>query len=88
MHRYCIPLFALALLVATTAAMPASRGAQEATRAATPTTKPQPPTQPTTGPGSSEALFGGMTSIEQKPPGQFFADYTESGCRLGEWHAP
>ena len=75
MHRYRIPLFALALLIVMTAASPTLGGAQEATPAATPTTKPQPPTQPTTGPGSSEALFGGMTSIEQKPTGQFFADY-------------
>ena len=76
MHRYRIlPLLALALLMVMTAASPPSGGTQDATPAATPTPKPQSPTQPTTGPGSSEALFGGMTSIEQKPSGQFFADY-------------
>jgi acetyl esterase/lipase len=37
--------------------------------------KPQPPPQPTTGPGSSEALFRGVTAIEQKPPDRFLADY-------------
>ncbi len=31
--------------------------------------------QPPTGPGSSEARFGGVTAIEQKPPGQPMADY-------------
>ena len=74
MPQLRVPLFALALLVATTAAMPASGGAQEAAPAASPTTKPQPPTQPTTGPGSSEALFGGVTTIEQTPAGQSQAD--------------
>ena len=74
MLRFRIPLFALAFLVVMATAMPTSGGAQEATPAARPR-PPQPPSQPTTGPGSSEALFGGMTTIEQKPPGQFHADY-------------
>jgi pimeloyl-ACP methyl ester carboxylesterase len=51
--------------------MPASGGAQEATPAAPLATTPQP----TTGPGSSEALFGGVTAIEQTPAGQSQADY-------------
>ncbi len=75
MHRYRIPLSALALLMVVTVASPTSGSAQVATPAATPTTKPQPPTQPTTGPGGSEARFGGIASIEQKPPDQLFADY-------------
>jgi hypothetical protein len=75
MQRYRTPLFALALLMVMTEASPTSGGAQEATQAATPATEPLPPTQPTTGPGSSAAHFGGMTSIEQKPPDQVFADY-------------
>lgn len=74
MPRFRVPLFTLALLVLMVAVMPRSGGAQEATPAATPMATPQPPTQPTTGPGGSEALFGGMTSIEQKPPGQLRAE--------------
>ena len=73
MHRIRVRLFAFGFLVVMAAAMPTSGGAQEATPAAPPT--PQPPTQPTTGPGSSEALFGGMTSIEQTSPGAYIADY-------------
>lgn len=49
-------------------------GAQEATPAATPLVTPQQPTQPTTGPGSSEALFGGVTALKQGPPDAFFGD--------------
>jgi pimeloyl-ACP methyl ester carboxylesterase len=75
MPRFRVSLFALALLVATTAAIPQSSGAQEATPAGTPATTPQPPPQPTTGPGSSEALFGGVTAMEQIPAGQPQADY-------------
>ena len=75
MSRFRVPLCALALLVATTAAMPASSGAQGATPAAKPATKPQRPTQATSGPGSSEARFGGMTTIEQTQPGQLDPDY-------------
>jgi acetyl esterase/lipase len=75
MHRFCTPLFALALLMVMTAASPTSGGAQEATPAATPMAKPQPPTQPTTGPGSSEALFGGVTAIQQGPPDALKADF-------------
>jgi len=74
MPRFRVSPFALALLVVMVAVMPRLDGAQEATLAATPLAKPQPPTQPTTGPGSSEALFGGVTAIKQALPDQFFAD--------------
>ena len=73
MHRYRIPLLALALLLVT-AATPVSSWAQDATPAPAPTVDPQPPTQPATGPGGSEARFGGMTAISQ-PPDTVFADY-------------
>ena len=75
MPRLRVSLVALALLVVMTAASPTSGGAQPATPAATPAAKPQPPMQPTTGPGSNEALFGGVTAIKQAPPDAFFADY-------------
>jgi acetyl esterase/lipase len=74
MQRNRIPLVALVLLMLMTAAKPDLSWAQEATPAAAPTTKPQPPTQPTTGPGGSEARFGGMAAISQ-PPDTVFADY-------------
>jgi acetyl esterase/lipase len=74
MSRFRIPLLTLAFLVVMTASIPTTGGAQEATPAATPAPKPQRPTQPTTGPGSSESLFGGVTAIKQGPPDQFFAD--------------
>jgi hypothetical protein len=64
MHRFRVPLVSLTLLVVTAAATPTTGGAQERTPAATPLAKPQPPTQPTTGPGGSEALFGGLTAIK------------------------
>jgi predicted alpha/beta hydrolase family esterase len=66
----------LLLIASMLALLPVTySGAQEAAPAATPATKPQPPLQPTHGPGSSEVLFGGVTVIEQKPPGQLQADY-------------
>ena len=74
MPRVHVPLFALALLVVMTAATPTLGRALEATPAATPATKPRPPTQPTHGPGSSEARFGGMTSIKEGPPDHFMGD--------------
>lgn len=73
MHRSHVPLLALVLLMMT-AATPVSGGAQQATPAAASTSKPRPPTQPATGPGGSEARFGGMTTIAQ-PPDTVFADY-------------
>jgi acetyl esterase/lipase len=75
MPRFRVPLVALALLVVLAVASPTSSRALEATPAATPAAKPQPPPQPTTGPGSRETRFGGVTVIEQKPPDQFNADY-------------
>jgi acetyl esterase/lipase len=75
MPRFRVPLVTLALLIVLAAAIPTSSGAQEATPATTPLVKPQQPTQPITGPGSSEALFGGVTSIKQGPPDKFMADY-------------
>jgi acetyl esterase/lipase len=75
MLRSIRPILTLLLLVSLMAVLPAARGAaQEATPAATPAPKPQAPTQPTTGPGSSEARFGGVTAIKQAPPDAFFAD--------------
>jgi acetyl esterase/lipase len=74
MNRSHVPLVALAFLMLT-AASPVSSWAQAATPVATPTMEPQPPTQPITGPGGSEARFGGMTSIENKLPDQVGADY-------------
>jgi acetyl esterase/lipase len=75
MRRNAVAVFALALAVLGVGGIPLPSGAQEATPAATPIAKPQPPPQPTTGPGSSEARFGGVTVIEQKPPGQLMADF-------------
>src|SRR5687767_6455492 len=66
----CRPVVLALLVFVLAAAMPAAGGAQEATPAI-----PQPPTQPTTGPGSSETLFGGVTGIEQTSPGAYVADY-------------
>ncbi|MDQ3224886.1 MAG: alpha/beta hydrolase, partial [Gemmatimonadota bacterium] len=48
---------------------------QDATPASTSVTQPQRPTQPASGPGSTEALFGGVTVIEQIPSGQPQTDY-------------
>jgi len=56
-------------------AIPISTAAQDADQVATPATPLQPPTQPTTGPGSREALFGGVTTIEQAAPAELRADY-------------
>jgi acetyl esterase/lipase len=75
MSRMHVPLFVLALLVVMAAAMPTPGAAQEATPAATPMAKPQPPTQPSAGPGSSEALFGGVTAIQQGPPDAVKAEF-------------
>jgi acetyl esterase/lipase len=70
MYRLRVLPFAVAFLVVFAAAVPASGGAQEATPV-----PPRQPAQPTTGPGSSETRFGGMTTIEQKPPDALVADY-------------
>jgi acetyl esterase/lipase len=70
MYRLRVLQFAVAFLLILAAVVPASGRTQEATPAA-----PQPPSQPTTGPGSSEARFGGMTSIEQKSSGERLSDY-------------
>jgi hypothetical protein len=52
------------------AVLPTAGVAQDATP-----TPPAPPPQPTAGPGGSEALFDGMTSIEQRSEGGYLADY-------------
>jgi acetyl esterase/lipase len=57
-----VRLFASAFLIMLAVVAPTAGSAQDATPAV-----PQPPTQPTTGPGSSEAFFGGVTSIGQAP---------------------
>ena len=75
MHRFNVAVLACILAALCVGLLPQQGGAQEATPVATLATPPQPPTQPTTGPGSSEALFQGVTTIKQAPPGAFFADY-------------
>jgi acetyl esterase/lipase len=71
--RASFVVLVLAVMMAGAAAN--AGAAQEATPATTPAAKPQQPTQPTSGPGSSEALFGGMTMLEQIPSGELEADY-------------
>jgi dienelactone hydrolase len=75
MRRDTVAIFALALAVLVAGVIPLRSGAQEATPATPLATTPQPPLQPTTGPGSSEAFFRGVTAIKQAPPGRFLADY-------------
>ena len=81
MYRLRVLQFAVAFLLILAAVVPASGRTQEATPAA-----PQPPSQPTTGPGSSEARFGGMTSIEQKSSGERLSDWnkTPNGTKRGQ----
>ena len=75
MPRFRVPLVALALLVVMAAGdAPHRVGRRRPPRPPRPRPKPQPPTQPTTGPGSSEARFGGVTAIEQGPRDAFLAD--------------
>src|SRR5215212_6836747 len=71
--RASFVVLVLAVMMAGAAAN--AGAAQEATPAVTPAAKPQQPTQPTSGPGSTEARFGGVTAMEQKKPHQFIADY-------------
>ena len=75
MRRCSAVVLALVLIAMMMGGIPLRSAAQEATPATTAGAKPQPPRQPTTGPGSSEALFGGMTTIEQVPAGEIEADY-------------
>ncbi|HYN88500.1 MAG TPA: hypothetical protein VER55_08210, partial [Ardenticatenaceae bacterium] len=75
MRPVIVAVFALVLAVLGVGVMPLPTCAQEASPLATPAARPQQPTQPTTGPGSSEALFGGVTAIKQGPPDAFMADF-------------
>jgi len=75
MRRRNTPILALVLAALVGGAVPLLGGAQGATQATTPVANPQRPTQPSSGPGSTEALFGGVTVIEQIPPGQPQTDY-------------
>ena len=75
MQRHHAYVYVLVLLMMMTAVSPNLAAAQKSTILATPSTEPQRPTQPTEGPGSSEAIFGGMTTIKQSPPDRFFADF-------------
>src|SRR5687768_18483228 len=75
MRRVSIAVSALVLAALIVGVVPIPGGAQDATPAAPPATTPQPPTQPTNGPGSSEARFRGVTTIEEIPPDQFQPDY-------------
>jgi acetyl esterase/lipase len=70
-----VSFLVLVLAVVLVGAAANAGAAQEATPTTTPAAKPQQPTQPTSGPGSSEARFGGMTTIEQVPSGEIEADY-------------
>jgi acetyl esterase/lipase len=70
MPWFRIRLVAVGFLVMLVVGLPTAGTAQEATP-----TLPHPPTQATTGPGSSEAIFGGMTSIEQASSVVYRADY-------------
>jgi acetyl esterase/lipase len=72
MRRLTVALMLAVILVPFACSVSWSVQAQGATPAAT---TPQPPRQPTTGPGSTEARFSGVTAIEQKQPHQFIADY-------------
>ena len=69
------PFLVVVLAVVMAGAAANAGAAQEATPATTPSAKPQQPPQPTSGPGSRETLFGGMTTIEQVPSGEIEADY-------------
>ena len=66
MRRFWPSVFALSLTIAIAGAAPIAGRAQET---------PKRPTQATSGPGSSEALFEGVTRIERPDPDQPATDY-------------
>ena len=71
----CLVVLTLVLSLVMPIGIPLRIAAQEASPATTASAKPRPPDQPATGPGSSEARFGGMIMLEQVPTGEIAADY-------------
>jgi pimeloyl-ACP methyl ester carboxylesterase len=75
MRRFSALIVVLVLVASMTGGVPRPSAAQEATPSPTVVAKAQQPAQPTTGPGSSEALFGSVSVVEQIPPGEIEPDY-------------
>jgi thioesterase domain-containing protein len=75
MPRLSAVVLACVLVASLVGGVPRPSAAQEATPATTAVAKPQQPVQLADGPGGRVALFGGVTVIEQIPPGEIEPDY-------------